>query len=165
MSDQKNINILALVNKEGCFDLQFRKDTRHNRLNSPTYYRWKIQFVITEPKENEKILQAVKKEFGCGEVCVSKDQARYSVQKIDDINAKITPFFKKNKLTGKKGKDFDLWQKACEIIYRNKGKYLTSWKKNDLLSLIEIQKSAVKYKNRPKQSKWIEMAQALAKTI
>lgn len=165
MSDQKNINIVALVNKEGCFDLQFRKDTRHKRLNSPTYYRWKIQFVVTEPKENEKILQAVKKEFGCGEVCISKDQARYSVQKIDDINIKVIPFFKKNKLTGKKGKDFELWQKAGEIIYKNKGKYLTSWKKSDLLSLIEIQKSAVKYKDRPKQPKWIEMAQALAKTI
>jgi hypothetical protein len=37
--------------------------------------------------------------------------------------------------------------------------------KNDLLSLIEIQKSAVKYKNKPKQPKWIEMAQVLAKTL
>lgn len=165
MSDKKNINIVALVNKEGCFDLQFRKDTRHKRLNSPTYYRWKIQFVVTEPKENEKTLQAIKKEFGCGEVSVSKDQARYSVQKIDDINIKIIPFFKKNKLTGKKEKDFGLWQKAGEIIYRNKGKYLTAWKKNDLLSLIEIQKSSVKYKDKPKQPKWIEMAQTLAKTI
>lgn len=165
MPDKKNINITALVSKEGCFDLQFRRDTRHKRLNSPTYYRWKIQFVVAEPKENLKILQIVKKEFDCGEVCISKDQARYSVQKIDDINNKVIPFLKRNKLSGKKEKDFQLWRRASEIIYKNKGKYLASWKKNDLLSLIEIQKSSVKYKNKPKQPKWLEMAQSLAKTI
>src|SRR3989344_1088950 len=165
MPDKKSVNIASLVSEEGCFDLQFRRDTRHKRLNSPTYYRWKIQFVIAEPKENLKILQKVKKEFDCGEVCISKDQARYSVQKIDDINNKVVPFFRKNKLSGKKEKNFQLWRRASEIIYKNKGKYLTTWKKNDLLSLIEIQKSSVKYKNKPRQPKWIEMARSLAKTI
>ncbi|MEK7664759.1 MAG: LAGLIDADG family homing endonuclease [Patescibacteria group bacterium] len=164
MVQKTNINIAGLVNKEGCFDLQFRKDTRRKRLNSPTYYRWKIQFVVTEPKENLKILQTFKKEFDCGQVCISKGQARYSVQKIDDINNKVIPFLRKNKLSGKKEKDFELWQKASDIIYRNKGKYLASWKKNDLHSLIEIQKSSAKYKNRQKQPKWIEMAKALSKT-
>lgn len=160
----KDFNIANLVNNDGCFDLQFRKDTRRERTNSPTYYRWKIQFAVTNPKENLKLLQSVKERLGCGEVCVSRGQARFSVQKIDDINDKVIPFFKKNKLLGKKAHDFELWRKASEIIHRNKGKYLALWKKNDLHSLIEIQKSAVKYKNRPKQPKWIEMAKTLAKT-
>lgn len=165
MAVKKDINIPLLVNKEGCFDLQFRKDTRHERTNAPTYYRWKIQFVITGPKEKQKLFKEVKSIIGCGEVCITKDQARYSVQKINDINNIIIPFFRKNQLEGKKKKDFELWRKAVDIIHKNKGKYLVKWKKNDLLSLIEIQKSAVKYKNKPKQPKWIEMAQALAKTL
>jgi len=165
MLEKSNINISALVNKEGCFDLQFRKDTRHERTNKPTYYRWKIQFVITGPKEKQKLFEKIKNTIGCGDVCVIKNQARYSVQKIDSINNIIIPFFRKNPLSDKKKKDFELWQRAVGIIYKNKGKYLMNWKKNDILSLIEIQKSSVKYKNNPKQPKWIEMAQALVKTI
>ena len=162
---KNDINIPAMVNKEGCFDLQFRRDTRHERTNAPTYYRWKIQFVVTGPKEKQKLFEKVKSIIGCGEVCITKDQARYSVQKIDALNNIVIPFFRKNQLADKKKKDFELWQRAVALIYKNKGKYLVKWKKNDLLSLIEIQKSAVKYKNKPKQPKWIEMAQALAKTL
>ena len=161
---KENLNIPALVNNDGCFDLQFRKDTRRDRTNSPTYYRWKAQFVVTGPKENVKFLEKIKNEMGCGEVTVSKDQARFSVQKISDAAGTVVPFFRKNCLAGKKKKDFELWSKAVEIIQRNKGKYLASWKKNDLCSLIEIHKSSVKYKNKPRQPKWLEMARALVKT-
>lgn len=162
---QEKFNVAELVNKEGCFDLQFRKDTKHKRTGAPTYYRWKIQFVITGPKDKQKIFKIVKSIIGCGDVCIIKDQARYSVQKIDDINNIIIPFFQKNQLADKKKKYFELWRRAVDIIYKNKGKYLAKWEKNDLLSLIKIQKSAVKYKNKPKQLKWIEMAQTLAKTF
>ena len=82
MAEKKVFNIVDLVNCDGCFDLQFRKDTRHERTNSPTYYRWKAQFVVTGPKEDIKILEKIKKEMDCGEVSISKDQARFSVQKI-----------------------------------------------------------------------------------
>lgn len=165
MSGKRKINIPLLVSQDGCFDLQFRKDIRRERANSPTYYRWKVQFVVTGPKQKENIFNRVKKLIGCGAVYVAKEQARYSVQKIDDINNIIVPFFQKNQLNGKKKKDFELWRKAADIIYKNKGKNILKWKKNDLLSLIEIQKSATKYKNRPKSHKWIEMAQAMIKTI
>lgn len=157
-------NIVTLVNNDGCFDLQFRKDTRHERTNSPTYYRWKAQFIVTSPKENIKILEKVKKEIGCGEITISKDQARFSVQKISDITEAVVPFFKKNTLTDKKKKDFELWTKGVDIIQKNKGKFLSSWKKNDLCTLIEIHKSSVKYKNRPRTPKWLEMAKVFSKT-
>jgi len=157
-------DIANITSSDGCFDLQFRKDTRKERTNSPTYYRWKVQFVVTKPKNDIKILQKLEKEFDCGKITISKDQARFSVQKIDDIVDIIVPFFRKNLLTGNKKKDFDLWKKSVEIIYQNKGKALVSWKKSDLAQLIEIQKTSVKYKNRPRQPKWLEMAQALIKT-
>jgi len=165
MSAKNDINITNLVNCDGCFDLQFRKDTRHERTNAPTYYRWKMQFVVTGPKAKATAFEDIKDAIGCGKVHITGDQARFSVQNIEDINSLVVPFFRKNQLADKKKKDFELWQKAAGIILKNKGKYLTSWKKNDLLSLIEIQKSAVKYKNRPKVPKWLEMAQTLAKTI
>lgn len=164
MPVKNDFNIVSIVNQDGCFDLQFRKDTRYERANAPTYYRWKAQFVITCPKENSRVLEKVKNEMGCGEVCITKDQARFSVQKISDITGSVVPFFRKNCLAEKKKKDFELWSKAVEIIQRNKGKYLASWKKNDLCSLIEIHKSSVKYKSKPRQPKWIEMARVLSKT-
>ncbi len=165
MAPTKGIfSISNIVNNDGCFDLQFRKDTRRERTNSPTYYRWKAQFVVTGPKESAKVLQKIKNEMGCGEVCISKDQARFSVQRIADIACVVVPFFRKNHLAEKKKKDFELWAKGVEIIQKNKGKYLASWKKNDLCTLIEIHKSSVKYKNRPRACKWLDMAKALSKT-
>ena len=161
---KKTLNIIELVNNNGCFDLQFRKDTRHERTNSPTYYRWKVQFVITAPKENTKVLEKVKREFGCGSVSTTNNQSRFSIQKINEIIDTIVPFFKKHRLIEKKNKDFNMWQRAVEIIYRNKGIYLTKWKKSDLNSLMEIHRSSAKYKNKSKESKWIQMAKSLTKT-
>ncbi len=161
----EKFNILELVNNSGCFDLQFRKDTRHERTGSPTYYRWKIQFIITAPKENNKVLEKAKKMIGCGKITITVGQARLSVQNLDDIAKIIVPFFTKNKLTGNKKKDFDVWQKAVEIIYKNKGIYLSKWEKNDLKQLIEIHKLSARYKAKPKKGKWLEMAQTLSKTV
>jgi len=55
----------------------------------------------------------------------------------------------------------------CDIALvskKNKGIHLASWKKGDLCTLIEIQKSSAKYKNRPRQSKWLQVAKTLTKT-
>ncbi len=158
-------SVSKIVNNDGCFDLQFRKDTRHERTNAPTYYRWKAQFVVTCQKESLKILEKIQKEIGCGQITISKDQARFSVQKIGDIAQTVVPFFRKNPLSEKKKKDFELWAKGVEVIQKNKGKYLATWKKNDLNTLIEIHKSSAKYKSRPRQPKWFQMAQTLAKTL
>lgn len=156
---------IDLINESGCFDLQFRKDTRHERNGSPTYYRWKMQFIVTVPKSENSQLKKIKQELGCGQIHIVRDQARFSVQKMDDIYESVVPFFRNNKLSENKKKDFALWQKAAEIIYQNKGIYISKWKKNDLHSLIEIHKSTVKYKQKPRTPKWLEMAKTLAKTI
>ena len=86
------------------------------------------------------------------------------MQKISDIAEVIVPFFRRNHLAENKKKDFELWAKGVEIIERNKGKSLAGWKKNEICSLIEIHKSSAKYKLRPRQPKWLEMAKALTKT-
>ena len=162
---QEKFSVTTMVNNDGCFDLQFRKDTRHERTNSPTYYRWKIQFVVTTSKGNVAMLKKVLKTMDCGSISVAKEQARLSVQKIDEIIEAVIPFFTKHKLDGNKKKDFDLWQKAASIIYKNKGIYLSKWKKSDLLSLMQIHKSMAKYKHKPKKAKWLDMAQVLSKKV
>lgn len=164
MAIKEVFSVSGIVNNDGCFDLQFRKDTRHDRTNSPTYYRWKAQFVVTAPKANAKVLEKIRKEIGCGDVCTTKDQARFSVQKISDICEIVVPYFRKNKLSENKKKDFELWAKGVEIIQKNKGKFLTAWKKSDLSMLIQIQKSSAKYKNRPRAPKWLDMAKTLSKS-
>ena len=163
MAQKNNSNLITLLGDDACFDLQFRKDTRHERLNSPSYYRWKAQFIVTGAKEKEKILKKMRQEIGCGNIHVTKNQLRLSVQNIDDIANRVVPFFKKNQLSGNKKKDFELWQKAVDIIYNNKGKYIGKWKKNDLLSLIQIHTSIAKYKNNPRQAKWMERAKLMVK--
>lgn len=161
---KKKFSVAEVVNNDGCFDLQFRKDTRKERTNSPTYYRWKAQFVVTTKKDSAKILQKIKKELCCGQVCAVGNQARFSVQNIGDIFGAVIPYFRKNSLQGNKKRDFMLWEKAVEIIQKNKGKPMQSWKKNELASLIEIQKSSAKYKIRQRQPKWLQMAKTFAKT-
>jgi hypothetical protein len=158
---KEKFNIVDLANNNGCFDLQFRKDTRHERTNSPTYYRWKMQFVITTNKEGIKELEKAKKLLGCGKITLANNQARLSVQSMDDIVTMVLPLFTKNKLSGNKKKDFDLWHKAANIIYKNKGKYLAKWEKNDLLHLMEIHKLMAKYKQKPRKQKWSDMVTML----
>lgn len=164
-NSKNDFNIISLVSNDGCFDLQFRKDVRHERTNSPTYYRWKLQFIVTTPKNSLELLEKTQEQIGCGKIHITAGQARFSIQKIDEIINIVIPFFQKNKLLDKKRKDFELWQKAAQIIQKNKGKSLITWKKNELLQLIEIQKSAAKYKNTHKEPKWIKTAQELAKSI
>jgi hypothetical protein len=154
-------NTTSLINS-GCFDLQFRKDIKHNRPHSPTYYRWKVQFVVIDKSEN---LEKVKKSFGCGGIHIIKNQGRYSVQNIDDLKKSVIPYFEKCQLSGIKKKDFELWKDSVEIIYKNKGKPFSTWKKEDFQQLIEIHKAMKKYKEKPKQTKWVSMAEDLAKTL
>ena len=151
--------------KEACFDLQFRKDVKHNRPKNPTYYRWKAQFVILLNKEETELLKKIKTGLGCGRIHLSKDKARYSVQNIDNLYNIIIPLFKQYQLPENKKKDFGLWSKALKIIYRNKGKSLLKWKKKDFQRLIELQKLAQRYKEKSRSSKWISIAESLAETL
>ncbi len=158
----EKFNLINLVNESGCFDLQFRKDTRHERTGSPTYYRWKLQFIITAPKSETVLLEQAQKELSCGAISTIKEQARFSVQNIDEILTIVIPHFSKHKLAENKKKDFELWQKAAAVVGKNKGKPIAKWEKADLAGLIQIHKEALKYKERPRKQKWMDMAQTLA---
>ncbi len=162
MVKKETINVKNVINSDGCFDLQFRQDVKRNRLNSPIYHRWKAQFVIINSPD---ILEKVKSIFGCGNIHLIKSKARYSVQNIGELKDAVIPYFNSNKLVGNKKKDFDLWAEGVEIIFRNKGKIFSDWGKGDFRKLIDIQKVSIKFKNKPRNSKWIKAAQDLAGTL
>jgi hypothetical protein len=170
--------IAGFVDGEGCFDLQFRRDVRHERINKPVYYGWRVQFVIVARVDDEELLRKIKNTLNCGGINFARgDQVRYSVQDVDNLYNIIVPFFKKHPLPGKKKKDFELWAEAIEILYRNKRKTInlkkgvrgfvkTNWNKEDFLRLIEIQKLMQQYKaKRPQGFKWISTAESIAETL
>lgn len=159
--------ITGFVDGEGCFDLQFRRDIRHERLNKPVYYGWKVQFVIVTRLDDEELLKKIKNTLKCGSIHFARgDQVRYSVQDIENLYNIIVPFFKKYPLSGKKKKDFELWTDAIRILYKNKGKFLNNWNKEDFLRLIEIQKLMQQYKSkRSRGFKWISIAESIAQIL
>jgi|GEM_PF-494099 len=170
--------IAGFVDGEGCFDLQFRRDVRHERPNKPVYYGWKVQFAVVARDDDEELLKNLQNTLKCGAIYFARgDQVRYSVQDIENLYNIIIPFFKKYTLHGKKKKDFELWTEAVKIIYRNKRKTMnikkgirgftkTNWDKKDFYRLIEIQKSMQKYKAKRVQGfKWVSIAESSAKTL
>lgn len=165
MPKKEKINILELINSSACFDLQFRQDTKKDRLNSPTYYRWKAQFIITRPLAEMESLREILSTMGCGKIHSIQNQARFSVQNIDEIKNIVIPYLQKNPLQETKKKDFDLWVKAVEIIFKNKGKNFLAWTKEDFQKLIKIQKESQKYKEKHKSLKWISTAGDLLKNL
>lgn len=110
--------VAGFVDGEGCFDLQFRRDIKYERINKPVYYSWKVQFAIVLREDDEDLLKKVQTILNCGYIYrVCNNQIRYSVQDIESLHNIIIPFFKKYPLFGKKKRDFELWSKAIEIIY------------------------------------------------
>ena len=157
------MNITKIVDEIGCFDLQFRRDVKRKRTNSPTYYCWKAQFVIVGSIDKEDLLKKVKDVFECGRLhYITGTQLRYSVQNIDELYNKIVQFFEKYPLSGHKKKDFELWSEAIGILYQNKGKALSQWPKDLFKRLITIQKTAQQYKSKKNRiPKWIPVAEAV----
>lgn len=157
------MNIIKLIKENGCFDLQFRRDVRHKRTGTPTYYGWKAQFVIMGPLDKEDLLKEIQNTLNCGRLhYITGTQLRYSVQAIDDLYNIIVPFFRKYQLSGKKKHDFELWAEAIKILYQNKGKRLNQWPKESFQYLIDIQKSIQQYKAKKNQSsKWLPTAEAI----
>ena len=152
------------TNKEGgilnnsCFNLQFRRDIRYKRTNQPTYYRWKVQFVLLNELETLKKINAL---LDCGKIYINKNRARFVIQNIDNLYNVVIPFIRDYKLSKDRKNDFQLWAEAVGIIYRNKRKSLKNWKRKDLQRIIEIQKRMQTYKLKPKELKWLSVAESL----
>ncbi|MDP1538792.1 MAG: LAGLIDADG family homing endonuclease [bacterium] len=161
------MNITKIVNETGCFDLQFRRDVRHKRTGTPTYYCWKAQFVIVGSLDKEDLLRQIQNTLGCGRIhYITGTQLRYSVQDINSLYNVIVPFFKKYQLSGNKKHDFELWAEAIKILFQNKGKSISQWSKEPFQRLIDIQKAMQKYKAKKLPGlKWISIAESIVATL
>ena len=156
--------ISGLVDGEGCFALNFRRDKRHERKGKPEYFYWTVRFIIVLRIDDKTLLEKVRDTLDCGIVSTSGDQARYSVTKIEDLKEKILPFFSKYPFYGKKYKDFLLWAEAVNILYRNRqppiqkgqrGFPKMQWESSDIQCLLEITKEMEGYKSKGSAWKWV----------
>ena len=98
---------------------------------------------------------------------------------LEDLKAKIIPFFNKFKLYGKKRFDFVLWRETVNILYKYKlikgkmnikkgvkGFIKTPWKKENLNRLIEIKNEMAAYKSKKSQeAKWLYIAEKQNKQV
>lgn len=162
--------IAGFVDGEGCFALKFRRDIRHERKNKPVYFYWDIEFAIELRQDDRGLLEKIQATLECGRINVNRrGVARYSVQRIEDLNSIIVPFFTKHRLYGKKQHDFGLWKEATSIFQRNQRQELniqkgkrgfckTMWNPKDLKRLIEIHKEMKQYKSKREEWKWLSGA-------
>lgn len=161
--------IAGFVDGEGCFALKFRRDFKDKRKKQKEYFYWTAEFAIVLRSDDSDILRYIKETLRCGNINFAKNrnQVRYSVQDIEKLKNIIIPFFKTNRLFGKKQYDFDLWSEAVEILYKTKrgntinsktgtrGFLYTNWNLKDLEKLKDIHQKMKPIKSRVKEWKWL----------
>ena len=121
--------VVGLVDGEGSFTVYVR---------NPDVKSFVIRRVMVEPKfyvklieRDKEILFALQRFFGCGSVYFQKDTRsnhqncyRYEVFRWENLQTKIIPFFKQNKLKfASKQHDFEIFCVMMEIL--SKREHLT----------------------------------------
>lgn len=111
--------IVGLTDGEGSFCVFIRK---------PTKVTWKTRvechFYIKMREDELPLLKQVRDFFRCGRISFQKeyrqnqrDNYRYQISNLDDLNAVTIPFFKENKLCSTpRKKDFDLFRKIVTLV-------------------------------------------------
>ncbi len=107
--------IVGLTDGEGSFCAFIRKPT-----TSTWNTRVECHYYIKLREDDVELLKKVQKFFGCGRIAFQKeyrenqrDNYRYQVSNLSDLQSVIIPFFQKNILQGKKKIDFDLF---CTLV-------------------------------------------------
>lgn len=110
--------IVGFVDGEGCFSITLSKHK-----TKKTGYDPRLCFEIELRGDDRPILETIKSYFGVGDIFELKYErygwkphVKYAVRKHHDVLYVIIPFFKKYRLLGKKGKDFDLFCQAAELF-------------------------------------------------
>jgi hypothetical protein len=121
-------NISGFVVGEGCFYVEFGKDTKY-LLGT----RVRPAFVVELAEDDLSILEAMKNLLACGTVYHLdygryqkyhqkkwKRHVRYKVSNLTDIVTKLIPFFKNYPLFGKKAQAFHFFQIIVERMLKKK---------------------------------------------
>ena len=131
--------IIGLIDGEGSFTVYVRnpKDSSMRKRRVKVEPRFYIKLV----EKDKKILYALKKFFGCGNVYFQKDTRvnhqqcyRYEVANRKHIEEIIIPFFRKNKLQfPSKQKDFTIFCKLMDKMQM--GDHLTEKGQKEMYQL------------------------------
>ena len=117
--------IIGLTDGEGSFCIFVRK---------PEKATWKprveCHFYIKMREDELPLLNKVKEFFGCGRISFQKeyrenqrDNYRYQVSHLQELNSVIIPFFRKKYLhSTPRKKDFELFCKIVELVNGKKHK-------------------------------------------
>ncbi|MEK7497421.1 MAG: LAGLIDADG family homing endonuclease [Patescibacteria group bacterium] len=159
----KNVNVVntlpgdyvsGLVDGEGCFILQYRREVKRNRPGLPIYFRWFVAFAIVLRKDDEPLLEMVKNTLGCGGITHTRNEVRYQVQDSKLLASKLIPFFERHPLFGKKHKDYLLWKEAVLLLVASKDKTLSTRPEEELSRLQKIRIAMKTYKAKGASYKW-----------
>ncbi|MBI5392117.1 LAGLIDADG family homing endonuclease [Candidatus Woesearchaeota archaeon] len=113
--------VLGLCEGEGSFVISILKSKHYSRRTNNL--RAKLIFCLTLHEKDRFLLKKLRIFFNCGYICNAREEARFSVERMNDINEKIIQFFNRNCLIGKKRRDYTLWKKAVKIF--NAGEHRT----------------------------------------
>lgn len=104
--------IVGFVDGEGCFSVSCIK-------NQTTRFGIQLfpEFVVTQGAKSHFVLEELQRFFRCGKVFINNRRDnhrepiyRYCVRSLDDLVAKIIPFFEKNPLRTDKRNDFRIFR-------------------------------------------------------
>lgn len=117
-------NISGFVVGEGCFYVEFGKDTKYL-----LGIRVRPSFAVELAEDDEDILHAMQSIIGCGNIYHLdygryqkyykkkwKRHVKYKVSNITDIATKLIPFFEKYPLFGKKEKAFHFFTRIVRKV-------------------------------------------------
>ena len=149
--------ITGFTDGEGCFSVSLIK-------NRTTKLGWQVfpEFVVTQGEKSLTALELIKNYFGCGKIFINRrhdnhneNLYRFCVRSFVDLDSKIVPFFKKNKLRTAKSNDFLIF---VEILKKMKKK--VHFKQEGMKSIaILIQKM-----NKRKISRFLESSETKRQT-
>ena len=110
--------VVGFIDGEGCFSVSLHK-------NPTTKLGWQImpEFVATQGEKSLASLKKLQSFFGCGRIFVNRrydnhreNLYRFCVRSFRELDERIIPFFRENKLQTAKSRDFDIFAQIIGLM-------------------------------------------------
>lgn len=146
--------IVGFVDGEGTFSVSINK-------NPTTSSGWQIfpEFVITQGAKSLRVLEDIKKFFGCGKIYVNRrrdnhkeDIYRYCVRSLKHLEEAIVPFFQEHSLRTAKKEDFERFVYILKLMKRREHLTMSGAKK--IARIVETM-------NRRKPSRYLSSSETI----
>ena len=121
-------NIAGLVVGEGCFYCESAADPKYK-----LGWRLRPAFCIEMRADERDVLEAVKRQLGCGNVYHLdfgryrsyedrgwQPHAKYRVSSVSDLHRSVVPFFDTNPLFGRKKQAFEIFRDLVHLLNENR---------------------------------------------